>query len=116
MGIWWRGVPASTTPAADDVARRFSQAMGRASAGEVSAEQLQELTDEAAAALPSFTADHVSIVLLSLAHLAHDPGERHHIPPCAAVHTSRWAWRSGVRADASAMSQVKSSCGARARR
>jgi len=57
------------------VARRFSQAMGRASAGEVSAEQLQELTDEAAAALPSFTADHVSIVLLSLAHLAHDPGE-----------------------------------------
>lgn len=65
---------ATATPAADDVARRFSQVMGRASAGEVSAQQLQELTDAAAAALPSFTADHVSIVLLSLAHLAHDPG------------------------------------------
>jgi hypothetical protein len=71
-----RGV-ASATPEADDVARRFSQVMGRASAGEVSAQQLHELTDAAAAALPSFTADHVSIVLLSLAHLAHDPGTEH---------------------------------------
>jgi hypothetical protein len=42
---------------------------------QVSREQLQELTRAASAALSTFTADHVSIVLLSLAHLGHDPGE-----------------------------------------